>query len=30
MTTKEMGAWGEDRACEYLTDKGYRIIRINF
>ena len=30
MTTGEIGAWGEDRACEYLTDKGYRIIRRNF
>ncbi|HXF44217.1 MAG TPA: YraN family protein [Candidatus Paceibacterota bacterium] len=31
MTKKsELGAWGEDRACEYLVENDYRIIDRNF
>ena len=30
MTSREIGTWGEDRAAEYLTGKGYRILRRNF
>ncbi|KKU94481.1 MAG: hypothetical protein UY26_C0001G0033 [Candidatus Jorgensenbacteria bacterium GW2011_GWA1_48_13] len=26
----ELGKWGEDRACEYLVDKGFKIIERNF
>ena len=30
MTQKsELGAWGEDRACEYLVDNGFKIIERN-
>ncbi|MBI4034238.1 MAG: YraN family protein [Candidatus Brennerbacteria bacterium] len=31
MTQKsELGKWGEDRACEYLVDKGFRILDRNY
>ncbi len=31
MTEKsELGKWGEDRACEYLVDKGFRVVERNF
>jgi len=31
MTQKsELGKWGEDRACEYLVDNGFKIIDRNF
>ena len=30
MKTTELGAWGEDRAAEYLLDAGYRLLRRNF
>lgn len=31
MTQKsELGAWGENKACEYLVDRGYKIIERNF
>ena len=30
MKKTELGAWGEDRAAEYLTDNGYRIVCRNF
>ncbi len=31
MTQKsELGRWGEDRACEYLVDRGFKIIDRNF
>lgn len=26
----ELGKWGEDRACEYLVDKGFRIVERNY
>ena len=30
MKKTELGAWGEDRAAEYLTTEGYRILDRNF
>ena len=30
MKKTELGAWGEDRAAEYLTENGFRIICRNF
>ena len=30
MKKTELGAWGEDRAAEYLTENGYRILSRNF
>ncbi len=26
----ELGKWGEDRACEYLVENGYKVIERNF
>jgi putative endonuclease len=28
--TKQFGRWAEDTSCEYLIDKGYRLITRNF
>ena len=30
MNNKEIGAFGEDAACEYLEDNGYEILERNF
>ena len=30
MKKTELGAWGEDRAAEYLQNAGYRIVQRNF
>lgn len=31
MTRKsELGSWGEDKACEYLVDKGFKVVERNF
>ena len=30
MKKTELGAWGEDRAAEYLADAGFRVLRRNF
>ena len=30
MKKTELGAWGEDRAAEYLQNAGYRVLRRNF
>jgi len=27
---KELGSWGEEQSCQYLIDKGYRIIYLNY
>ena len=30
MKKNELGAWGEDRAAEYLTENGFRIVSRNY